>query len=146
MADRGVPSDDPAAELSGPPSLRVDKWLFHSRLVKSRSLAARLVEGGNVRVNGVKICQPSRAVRPGDMLTVSKDRRILVVEIKACGQRRGPANEARMLYVDHSPAPVPDERSVFERLSADRVPGSGRPTKKERRQTDQLRNPFDPST
>ena len=77
---------------------RIDKWLVYARAVKSRSLAARLVEGGHVRVNRAKISDPSRPVRPGDVLTVALESGVFVWRILALGDRRGPATEARLLY------------------------------------------------
>ncbi|TCD13777.1 RNA-binding S4 domain-containing protein [Oricola cellulosilytica] len=117
---------------------RIDKWLFFARVVKSRTLAAKLVQGGKVRVNGEKIAQASQDVKPGDVLTVTLDRRIVVHRVVDCGERRGPAAEARTLYEDLSPPPPPRGESALDRVVAKREPGSGRPTKKERRALDRL--------
>lgn len=118
-------------------SQRIDKWLFFARVVKSRSLAAKLVQSGAVRVNAAKIDQPSHPVKAGDGLTITLDRRIVVYRVLAPGSRRGPAEEARTLYEDLSPPPAPREvRPVF----AERETGAGRPTKRERRETDRLRD------
>ncbi len=114
-------------------SQRIDKWLFFARVVKSRSLAAKLVQSGGVRVNSVKVDQPATLVKPGDGLTISLERRVLVYRVVAEGARRGPAEEARTLYEDLTPPPVPKaERLVV----AEREPGTGRPTKRDRRLTD----------
>lgn len=129
----------PASVPAGPASERIDKWLFFSRIVKSRSLAAKLVSAGHVRVDGVKISQPSRSIKPGETITLIKDARVIVAQILSCGERRGPASEARMLYEDLSPPPEPRPKSALDRLGPERIPGSGRPTKRERRQTDRLR-------
>ena len=87
---------------------RIDKWLFFARVVKSRSLAAKLAASGHVRVNREKITQASHPVKPGDVLTIALDRRVLVYRIVASGTRRGPAEEARRLYEDLAPAaPAP---------------------------------------
>jgi ribosome-associated heat shock protein Hsp15 len=83
---------------------RIDKWLFFARVVKSRSLAAKLAASGHVRVNREKIAQASHQVKPGDVLTIAIDRRVLVYRIAAPGTRRGPADEARRLYEDITPA------------------------------------------
>ncbi|WP_292324483.1 RNA-binding S4 domain-containing protein, partial [Mesorhizobium sp.] len=77
---------------------RIDKWLFFSRAVKSRSLAAKLVVAGRVRINRDKAAQASDLVKAGDVLTITLDRRILVWKLLGCGSRRGPAEEARLLY------------------------------------------------
>ena len=117
---------------------RIDKWLFFARVVKSRALAAKLVSGGNVRSNRDKIDQPSHGVKPGDVLTITLDRRILIYRVVSGGTRRGPAEEARTLYEDISP-PTPPKDSI---TALDGLPkrdaGSGRPTKRERRQVDRL--------
>lgn len=89
--------------MTGTDRQRIDKWLFFARVVKSRSLAAKLASGGNVRVNKDKIDQASHGVKPGDVLTITLDRRILIYKVLAGGTRRGPAEEARMLYEDISP-------------------------------------------
>lgn len=116
---------------------RIDKWLFFARTVKSRSLAAKLVLGGRVRINRDKATQASDTVKPGDVLTITLDRRILIWKVVDAGSRRGPAEEARKLYEDLSPPPAPSE-SVPDALQPLRDLGSGRPTKKARRQTDRL--------
>lgn len=113
---------------------RLDKWLFFARVVKSRSLAARLAVSGRVRVNRDKASQASDPVRAGDVLTITLDRRILVWKVLDTGMRRGPAPEARTLYEDMSPAPseaeIPDAQAPLREI------GSGRPARKERRITD----------
>ncbi|MGX5840462.1 RNA-binding S4 domain-containing protein [Mesorhizobium sp. ArgA1] len=117
---------------------RIDKWLFFSRAVKSRSLAAKLVIAGRVRVNSDKAAQASDLVKPGDVLTITLERRISVWKVLGTGVRRGPAEEARTLYEDLSPPPAPKGEAVADAIPALREAGSGRPTKKERRQTDRL--------
>lgn len=116
---------------------RIDKWLFFARAVKSRTLAAKLVLGGRVRINRDKAAQTSDTVKPGDVLTITLDRRILIWKVLDAGSRRGPAEEARKLYEDLSPPPAPSG-GVPDALQAVRDIGSGRPTKKARRQTDRL--------
>lgn len=119
---------------------RLDKWLFFARVVKSRSLAAKLVQSGRVRVNRDKTDQASHPVKAGDVLTVTLDRRILVLKVLGGGTRRGPADEARALYEDLTPAAPPRDKALPDLLPPYREGGSGRPTKKERRQTDRLRD------
>lgn len=118
---------------------RLDKWLFFARVVKSRALAAKLALAGRVRVNGVKSDQAAQAVKPGDTLTITLERRILVYRVLDCGSRRGPADEARLLYEDLSP-PAAMETRLPDALTPQRDAGSGRPTKKQRRDTDRLRD------
>ncbi len=117
---------------------RIDKWLFFARVVKSRSLAAKLVSAGGVRINKDKVDQPSYGVKPDDVLTITLDRRILVYRVLSGGTRRGPAEEARTLYEDISPPPVPKGDVSRLDMLPKRDPGSGRPTKRERRQVDRL--------
>ena len=117
---------------------RIDKWLFFSRAVKSRSLAAKLVVAGRVRINSDKAAQASDLVKPGDVLTITLERRIFVWKVLNAGARRGPAEEARTLYEDISPPPAPKGEAPPDAIPVLREAGSGRPTKKERRQTDRL--------
>lgn len=107
---------------------RIDKWLWHARLVRTRSLAAGLVSGGHVRLNRNKISKPSQPVKLGDVITVALPTRIAVLRVEATAVRRGPASEARLLYCDLSPPPT--ERTI--QVGA-RTPGTGRPTKRDRR-------------
>lgn len=96
---------------------RIDRWLFFARIVKSRSLAARLVQAGKVRINREKTDVAAHPVKPGDVLTITLDRRILVCRVLAPGERRGPAEEARTLYEDlgaaaAGAAPLAEDRSA----------------------------------
>jgi ribosome-associated heat shock protein Hsp15 len=118
---------------------RIDKWLFFARVVKSRSLAAKLAVAGRVRINRDKASQASDLVKPGDVLTITLERRILVYKVLDAGRRRGPAEEARTLYEDLSPPTTPREQAPLDAMLPLREAGSGRPTKRERRETDKLR-------
>lgn len=95
--------------------LRIDKWLWFARLVKSRSLAAEVVLAGQVRVNGQRIEKPGRAVGPGDVLTLALNGQVRVLRIRACGNRRGPAAEALMLYDSLDAPAVPAPGQAAER-------------------------------
>jgi ribosome-associated heat shock protein Hsp15 len=81
---------------------RIDVWLWRARFFKTRSLAARIVEGGGVRLTrGLarsSVDKPSRAVRPGDVLAFAQGSRWLAVKVEALGERRGPPPEAQALY------------------------------------------------
>lgn len=90
--------------MDAQPGLRLDKWLFHARLFKTRGLAAERIAGGGLRLNGQPCRKPGRAVHPGDMLTVSAHGRIRTLRIIALGQRRGPAPEAQALYDEQDDA------------------------------------------
>lgn len=125
--------------MEGPARQRLDKWLFFARVVKSRTLAAKLVEAGHVRVNRDKAEQAAHMVKPGDVLTIGLDRRVLVYRIVDTGVRRGPAPEAATLYEDLSPA-KPAAETGHPAPAALREPGTGRPTKKDRRELDRMRS------
>jgi ribosome-associated heat shock protein Hsp15 len=117
-------------------SVRLDKWLWAARFYKTRSLAQAACDGGKVDVNG-QAAKPARPVRTGDRLRITQGewRRDLVV--RALGERRGPASEARTLYEDLSPPPPPRSQRLPPPVV--RVPGLGRPTKRERRILDRFR-------
>ena len=79
---------------------RLDKWLWFARFAKSRTLAAKLVTDGFVRVNGVRAEVAAKAVGIGDVLTIAAPRTTMLVRIEGLGTRRGPAPEARLLYLE----------------------------------------------
>ena len=120
---------------------RIDSWLWHARLFKTRTLAADVVAAGKVRLtrNGKtsRVSKTAQPVRPGDTLTFPKAKLIRVIQIVALATRRGPAPEAQALYEDLTPPPLPKEARP-PRVAA-REPGAGRPTKKDRRDMDRLR-------
>lgn len=119
---------------------RLDKFLFYSRALKSRTLAQKVIETGAVRVNSEKTLRSDLKVGAGDVLTMALHGQIVVWRILACGTRRGPASEAQALYEDLSPPRVQKAgQSPLEAAVAPRDPGAGRPTKKARRDTDRLR-------
>ena len=81
---------------------RADVWLWRARFFKTRSLAARCIEEGRVRLirgeTPVRLDKSSRALRPGDGLVLALGGRVIAVKVEALGERRGPAPEARALY------------------------------------------------
>jgi ribosome-associated heat shock protein Hsp15 len=79
---------------------RLDKWLWFARFAKTRTLAAKLVAGGFVRVNGQRADNAAKAIAVGDVLTVALARTTAVVRVEGLGLRRGPAPEARNLYTE----------------------------------------------
>lgn len=113
-----------------PDKLRLDKWLWHARFFKTRTLAAKQVSGGHVRINGERTVKPAHGITPGDILAFAQGRRARVIKIVDLGVRRGPASEAQALYEDLAP-PEPREPPP-ERVGE-------RPTKKDRRALDALR-------
>jgi ribosome-associated heat shock protein Hsp15 len=112
---------------------RVDKWLWHARVVRTRSAAAALAGSGHVRINGVRVDAASRPVRPGDVITIALDRNVRILKVVGYAERRGPADSARSLYEDLTPTDRPPPEPEIGRPV-----GAGRPTKRERRQTDRL--------
>jgi ribosome-associated heat shock protein Hsp15 len=86
--------------LNSPEEQRLDKWLWYARIAKSRSLAAKLIEDGCIRVNRRRVVKASAAVKCGDVLTVALHGRVRVLEVLAVGEHRGPASEAQTLYVE----------------------------------------------
>jgi ribosome-associated heat shock protein Hsp15 len=85
---------------------RADKWLFQARFFRSRSLAAALISGGGLRVNGMHAAKPAQDLRAGDTLTFAQGGRIRVIRVMALGERRGPAAEAQHLYRDLDSHPL----------------------------------------
>lgn len=96
-------------------SCRVDVWLWRARFFKTRALAARFVEAGRMRLTRpageeVRLDKASRCVRTGDQLVFALGGRLVAVRVEGCGERRGPATEARALYAAApalSPVAVP---------------------------------------
>ena len=95
------------------PRIRIDKWLWHARFAKTRALAQEAATSGLIRLNNARVVKSSAEVGPGDILTIPRRERVVVVRIEACGIRRGPAGEAGALY------------SVLEEEGLD--PGGARP-------------------
>ncbi len=127
------------------PSIRVDKWLWHARFFKTRTIAQNVVTSGKVRINAERISKANHIVKPGDVLTFVRGKQVCVIEILAISTRRGPAPEAQTLYTDLSPPPAltaKDDPGIPAPV-ARREPGTGRPTKQERRKIDQLRRNSD---
>ena len=116
--------------------IRIDKWLWHARFFKTRSLAAKTVTGG-LRVNGQPVAKPAFAVGEGDVLTFAQGTQVRVIRVVAPGTRRGPAPEAQTLYEDLDPPaarPKPEPQP-----QAPKYDGGGRPSKRDRRALDDLR-------
>ena len=86
---------------------RLDRWLWHARLVKTRSLAAALAASGYVRVNGRRIEAPARAVDPGDILTIALPSAVKVLRIIDFAERRGGPATSRRLYEEIEPSKSP---------------------------------------
>ena len=77
---------------------RLDLWLFHARLCRTRALAQQATAAGRVRLNGARVEKPAHSVKPGDILTLGRGGEILALRVLALAGRRGPAAQARALY------------------------------------------------
>ncbi len=78
--------------------IRIDKWLWHARFYKTRALAQEAATKGRIRRNDVRVEKASAEVRIGDILTLPRGREVAVVRVLGCGERRGSASEAQLLY------------------------------------------------
>lgn len=134
MAARSAQTPAPGVQ----PAVRLDRWLCASRFFKSRSLAAEACDGGKVRVNG-HTAKPHKLVRVSDEVHFSHPSGPKEIQIIALAEKRGPASAAQLLYEDHSPPPPPREERSFFVPPQFRPRGVGRPTKRERRETERLR-------
>ncbi len=125
----------PRPEDSSPPvadALRLDKWLWCARFFRSRGLAQAAVEGGHVQVNGER-SRPSRLVRVGDRLRITRERERFEVQVTGIPLRRGPGSEARQHYLESAESIAARERArEFDRLAP--VASPGRPDKRDRRE------------
>lgn len=111
---------------------RIDKWLWHARVVRTRQAAAELAASGHVRLNGQRIDAASRPVRLGDVVTVALDRSVRVLKVVGFAERRGSAEDAKAICEVIEPAAggaLPPAAPPPARREA----GAGRPSKQERR-------------
>ncbi|WP_411820639.1 RNA-binding S4 domain-containing protein [Hyphococcus formosus] len=128
-----------SAEAEGT-TQRLDRWLWFARFFKTRTLAAKFVSDGNVRItrgdNTQRADKAATAIRPGDIIVFTRNDRTRIVTVLKCGNRRGPATEAQELYDDQSPPVIKTEATP---VPFEREKGTGRPTKKDRRAISALR-------
>ena len=115
-------------------SQRIDKWLWHARFFKTRSIAQKFVTSGKIRINKEKATNASRQVRTGDVLTITRERDIKIIEILDIAQKRGPFSEAQLLYNDLSPPKLEAHKQEKTEESMSRIQSEGRPTKHQRKQ------------
>ena len=124
-----------------PEQQRIDRWLWCARFFKTRTLASKFVTANSVRLNRngdtARIEKASLAIRAGDTLIFSRNDRLRIIDVLACATRRGPASEAATLYDDRSPPPPPREEKQTSPFMREK--GLGRPTKKDRRSLDNVR-------
>ncbi|MEX2181285.1 MAG: RNA-binding S4 domain-containing protein [Gemmatimonadaceae bacterium] len=137
MARAGnVPPRPPAST-----PVRVDKWLWAARFFKTRSLAAEAVEGGKVQVDGER-AKPAKSVRPGSEVRVRIGPYEHVVEVLGTAERRGPAAEAALLFEETAASRDSREKLHWQltRAAPAMDPAKGRPTKRDRRALDRLKD------
>ena len=122
--------------------VRIDKWLWAARLFKTRSLAADAIKGGKVKMNDTPV-KPSREVKEGDVIQVQIEQLHKVVQVKSVIKNRVPAKMVPEVYADLTP------KEEYERIeflhaykSEYRDRGAGRPTKKERRMIEKIKDEF----
>src|SRR5262249_36140032 len=115
---------------------RIDKWLWHARVVRTRSAAAALVDEGHVRLNGARVSANSQPVKAGDVVTIALDRTVRILKVTGFAGGRGDADAARTLGEDLTPKVGPV--GATEPAVGARDPGTGRPTKQDRRALNRL--------
>ncbi len=120
--------------------MRIDKWLWAARLVKTRGIAADALKAGRVTINGA-VAKPAREVKPGDKLELRIGPTKRLIEVHALAERRGPASEAVLLYTESEESvKARGEAAEQRRLTRPRFDdGGGRPTKRDRRRLDRER-------
>jgi ribosome-associated heat shock protein Hsp15 len=121
--------------MGGVDTTRIDRWLWAVRLFKTRSAAADACRGGHVRINDTRV-KPAAAVRVGDTVKARVGDRDRIVEVTRVIDTRVGAPIAATCLIDHSPPPDPSEAHA---PVAQRERGSGRPSKRERRQLERSR-------
>jgi ribosome-associated heat shock protein Hsp15 len=132
-------TDRTSSEGAQADRVRVDRWLWAARFVKSRSLASEAIKGGRIQINGARV-KPSRELQAGDRLEITLGRVRRVVVVLRTTERRGPASEAALLYEETPESLAARELQAAEDRSG--LPGAdrpGRPTKRDRRRIDSAR-------
>jgi len=126
---------------TGESGIRLDKWLWAARFFKTRGLATEAISGGHVHLNGSRV-KPSRAVKPGDTLTIRRGTEEFTVVVQGLSSRRGPAREAQLLYEESAASREQRERRAEEhRLRAADAPHpERRPDKRARRRIIRFRD------
>ncbi|MGW2424556.1 RNA-binding S4 domain-containing protein [Streptomyces sp. NPDC001709] len=138
-ADPKIAAAVAAAEAAGPAkgeTVRIDSWIWAVRLIKTRSLGATACRGGHVHVNGDRV-KPAYSVRVGDEVRLRHEGRERIVIVKRLIRKRVGAPVAAQCYIDNSPPPPPREAVAPAGL---RDRGTGRPTKRDRRELERLRS------
>ena len=115
--------------------VRVDKWLWAARFFKTRSKAREAIQGGKVQLNGTRV-KPGRPLKPGDRLDIRRGEDEFRIEVVQVSPRRGPAEQARTLYVEDEESRLARESLAEQRRLQRQAAGNRerRPSKRERRQ------------
>lgn len=111
---------------------RIDKWLWHARFARTRTAAQKLAVSGHVRINRQRVAVASRAVKPGDVLTLALGRTVRVITVTGIADRRGSAVAASRLYEERAPSLTISSRAPANDRDAD-VGSNGRPDRRGRR-------------
>ena len=128
--------------VNSPQKVRLDKWLWAARFFKTRSLAADAVGGGKITVNGDHV-KPAKLIQPGDEVSVRLGPYEHVVEVRTLSERRGPASVAATLYEERAASVATRARLAEQHRMAPAAfvfEEKGRPTKKDRRDIERLRD------
>ena len=119
--------------------LRIDKYLWAIRIFKTRSLATEACKAGKVKLNGQNV-KPAHEVQIGNTYQVQKGIERKVIYVTGLLERRGDATTAAQHYEDRTPVEETyAHKSVFHAPTLKRDRGTGRPTKKDRREIDDLK-------
>jgi ribosome-associated heat shock protein Hsp15 len=126
---------------AAPATARLDKWLWVSRLYRTRTLATESVEGGLVRVNG-QAAKPARAVKPGDEIALQRGGEPMTVIVRGFAAQRVSARDVPTLYEETAASIAARQAARAERALAGPVgyQGKGRPDKRERRALQRMRD------
>ena len=117
--------------------IRLDSWLWYARFYKSRSLSAKAILSGKLRVNSNKIIKPASKVKINDILTINHVNMVRVIQVQSLGSRRGPASEAQQLYKDLS-GDITGASNIKHVSEKPKKETNKRPTKKDRRILDKI--------
>ena len=117
--------------------IRLDTWLWYARFYKSRSLSAKAILSGKLRVNSNKIIKPASKVKINDVLTINHINMVRIIQVQSLGSRRGPASEAQKLYNDLS-GDMTDASKIKSVSEKSKKETNKRPTKKDRRILDKI--------
>ncbi len=113
---------------------RIDKWLWHARIFKTRSIAQKQITTGKIRVDKEKISNCSRKIIASNVLTITLQRDIKIIEVIGFAKKRGPYSDAQLLYNDLSPPKLEKQKQEQTKESMSRIQSDGRPTKHQRKQ------------